>query len=255
MPELQPREQDPSTYVDLHAHTVHSRFNEGVAYSPEQLLRTAKERRLGGIALTGHDTFEGLEGAIEHAEKLGIILVPGVEITSFLPHRRGFHLPHMVALLPTTEALRLTQSNTKPPTLRKPEYVADWVHDHGGVVIAPHVKPKGGITSLSYDQVEKLAHKLDGIETHTTHGVNPDVQELAQRSSLASIGSSDIHRLEEVALVKTAVFGKCETAEDVIDAIRDNRVEGFIETDIPPELVGERDFKSLIEGYRSQRNK
>jgi predicted metal-dependent phosphoesterase TrpH len=237
------------TLVDLHAHTAHSRFNEGVPYSPEELLVQAKSRELGGIALTGHDTFEGLENAVEHAERLGIILVPGIEIMA----RKGLHFPHIVGLLPTDAALELARSGANAPRFRSPEYTADWIHAHGGVVIAPHPKPNGNIISLSYKQVAKLGSRLDAIETHTTHGVDDAMVHLAREGKLASVGSSDAHRLEEVGLVKTKVFGDCKSADDIIRAIKDGRVEGFIENPIPPELQGERSFKSLVKAYRTKK--
>jgi predicted metal-dependent phosphoesterase TrpH len=239
----------PSTYVDLHAHTSHSRFNEGVAHSPEELVKTAKERELGGIALTGHDTLGGLDNALEAAEKHGIILVPGVEIMT----RKGLRVPHMVGLLPTNEALNLFENSSKLPRFKNPEYTADWIQDHGGVVIAPHTSPRGNRISLSYHEVEALGQRLDAIETHTTHGENPEVMALAEKNGISSVGSSDAHRLEEVGLVKTAVFGTCRTAEDVIEAIKEGRVSGFIKNTIPKELQGERDWRSIIRGYREKK--
>lgn len=157
----------------------------------------------------------------------------------------------MVGLLPTAEALELLAKNAKLPRFNSPEKTADWIQEHGGVVIAPHPSPKGNRISLSYGEISDLGSRLNAIETHTTHGINAEAMRLTKEHGLASVGSSDSHRLEEVGLVKTSILDKCKTAEDVINAIKEGRVSGFIEDDIPPELVGERDWRTIISGYRT----
>jgi predicted metal-dependent phosphoesterase TrpH len=239
----------PPTYVDLHAHSAHSRFNEGVPYAPEELIDAAVQSGLGGIALTGHDTLAGIEEAIVAAQNRDLMLIPGVEIMT----RKGLHVPHMVGLLPTAVALEMATRRTKLPRFKSPDYTADWIHDHGGVVIAPHPRPDGNIISLSYPQVHDLGERIDAIETHTTRGINDAVMRFAQERGIASVGSSDAHRLEEVGLARTAVHGEIRTADDVIQAIKDRRVGGVIDKPIPTALQGERDVKSLIQSYRTKK--
>jgi len=48
--------------------------------SPAQLIQAAKERGLSAIALTDHDTINGLEEAEEAAKKLNIRFIPGIEM-------------------------------------------------------------------------------------------------------------------------------------------------------------------------------
>jgi predicted metal-dependent phosphoesterase TrpH len=61
--------------VDLH---THSRASDG-DLSPSELIRSAKERGLSAIALTDHDTIDGLDEAREEAERQGIEFIPGIE--------------------------------------------------------------------------------------------------------------------------------------------------------------------------------
>ncbi|MDR0596989.1 MAG: PHP domain-containing protein [Treponema sp.] len=61
--------------IDLH---THSRASDG-DLSPAELIRSAKERGLTAIALTDHDTLDGLEEAREEAVRQGIEFIPGIE--------------------------------------------------------------------------------------------------------------------------------------------------------------------------------
>lgn len=63
--------------IDLHTHSTAS---DGT-FTPTELMRAAKEAGLSAIALTDHDTFDGLPEAREEAQKLGLELVPGCELS------------------------------------------------------------------------------------------------------------------------------------------------------------------------------
>ncbi len=63
--------------IDLHTHSTAS---DGTM-TPEQLVKHAAELGLKAIALTDHDTVEGVVEAMEAGERFGVIVVPGVEIS------------------------------------------------------------------------------------------------------------------------------------------------------------------------------
>lgn len=62
--------------IDLHTHSTES---DGLL-TPSELIQYAKQKGLSAIALTDHDTVAGIEEAWEIAQKLGIELIPGVEM-------------------------------------------------------------------------------------------------------------------------------------------------------------------------------
>lgn len=64
--------------IDLHTHSTES---DGTL-SPEDLVEHAKELGLSAIALTDHDTVNGLPKARRRAKELGIELVPGIELST-----------------------------------------------------------------------------------------------------------------------------------------------------------------------------
>ena len=77
-----------SHYVDLHTHSTAS---DGTM-SPTELMRAAKNAGLVGIALTDHDTGNGLKEAAAEAAKLGLRFVPGIEISADYPAPGTLHI-------------------------------------------------------------------------------------------------------------------------------------------------------------------
>ncbi|HXX35781.1 MAG TPA: PHP domain-containing protein [Thermodesulfobacteriota bacterium] len=65
-------------YVDLHLHTTAS---DGVK-TPSEIVRYAKNKGLQAIAITDHDTIEGLEEGLSEGENIRFEVIPGVEISA-----------------------------------------------------------------------------------------------------------------------------------------------------------------------------
>ncbi len=65
-------------YVDLH---VHSSASDG-SLSPREVVAAAKAQGLRAIALTDHDTIEGLDEALAAGAALGLEVIPGIEISA-----------------------------------------------------------------------------------------------------------------------------------------------------------------------------
>jgi 3',5'-nucleoside bisphosphate phosphatase len=76
------------TFVDLHTHSTAS---DGTL-SPTELMRAAAHVGLAGIALTDHDTGNGLKEAAAEAARLGLRFVPGVEISAEFPAPGTLHI-------------------------------------------------------------------------------------------------------------------------------------------------------------------
>ena len=91
--------------IDLHVHTTAS---DGTC-SPAEVVRIAKEKGLSAIAITDHDTVAGYAEAAAEGERVGLEVVPGMEIsTRYLGpvHILGYYL------------------DTKSPVLNE---VTDWL--------------------------------------------------------------------------------------------------------------------------------
>ncbi|MFC0216052.1 PHP domain-containing protein [Paenibacillus chartarius] len=65
-------------FADLHTHTTASDGTQ----SPADNVRLAAEAGLAAIAITDHDTVSGVREALEAGSRLGVQVVPGVEIST-----------------------------------------------------------------------------------------------------------------------------------------------------------------------------
>ena len=79
MPELDTRG------IDLHAHTTASDGDQ----SPTQLIELAKAKGLTAIAVTDHDTTDGVAEALEAGKKLGVEVIPGIELSAEIENTLG----------------------------------------------------------------------------------------------------------------------------------------------------------------------
>jgi len=68
----------PSLY-DLHSHSTCS---DGVL-DVSELIQAARTAGVSALALTDHDTVEGLDEAIVHGREAGVEVIPGVEISAY----------------------------------------------------------------------------------------------------------------------------------------------------------------------------
>jgi predicted metal-dependent phosphoesterase TrpH len=79
--------------VDLHCHSTAS---DG-EYAPAEVARRARAAGLAAIALTDHDTTEGVGDALREGAGLGVRVVPGCEFSVKAPwgelHLLGYFLP------------------------------------------------------------------------------------------------------------------------------------------------------------------
>jgi len=94
-------------YVDLHMHTTAS---DGL-YSPTELMHRVKEAGLRAVALTDHDTTNGIEEAAQTARALDVEFIPGIEINTDVSggevHVLGYFIEYQrPAFQSTIKALR-----------------------------------------------------------------------------------------------------------------------------------------------------
>ncbi|MDF2568019.1 MAG: putative metal-dependent phosphoesterase family [Oscillospiraceae bacterium] len=80
--------------ADLH---IHSTFSDG-SMSIEDIIFYAKRMGLDTIAITDHDTMAGVKPACELGAKVGLNVIPGVEIST-IDKKRGRSV-HMLCYLP-----------------------------------------------------------------------------------------------------------------------------------------------------------
>ncbi len=85
--------------IDLHTHSTAS---DG-SFTPREVVRLAREGGLRAMALTDHDTIDGLAEAMAAGEEFGVEVIPGVEISAYFPggnmHILGLFIEYTDGLL------------------------------------------------------------------------------------------------------------------------------------------------------------
>ena len=133
-------------YVDLHAHTTAS---DGRA-TPHELIALAKAADLQAVAITDHDTLDGLPAGQAAADALGIHLVHGIELSTIDGareiHLLGLHLVSTDVLgqrLIAVQEARVDRAVEMVARLNKlgMPVTMEMVHEQaaGGAVGRPHV--------------------------------------------------------------------------------------------------------------------
>lgn len=135
-----------SPYIDLHTHSTAS---DGTL-PPEQVIEAAARCGLKALALTDHDTVDGVARAREAGERLGIRIVAGVELSAF----QDDHEVHVLALhLSQLETLEKRLLELRAQRYTRAEKIVDrlnvlgipitldevLVQSNGGAVGRPHV--------------------------------------------------------------------------------------------------------------------
>lgn len=77
-----------SEFVDLHIHS--SKSSDG-DFEPAHIVQLAKEKRLRAISITDHDSVAAYPEALNIGERIGLEVIPGIELTTLFGGRE-FHL-------------------------------------------------------------------------------------------------------------------------------------------------------------------
>ncbi len=86
--------------IDLHTHSTRS---DGID-TPTELVEKAKQAGITVLAITDHDTTSGWDEAIQAARRVGIGLVPGIEVSTRSEVAEGRRISvHILAYLPNPE--------------------------------------------------------------------------------------------------------------------------------------------------------
>jgi len=106
--------------IDLHTHSTAS---DG-SFPPKEVVRLAKEGGLKAIALTDHDTIDGIPEAMAAGARWGVEIIPGVEISAHFPggtmHVLGYFIDYTNGLLDERLAvLKQARADRNPQIVAK----------------------------------------------------------------------------------------------------------------------------------------
>ena len=193
-------------FADLHIHSIYS--YDGTASVSAILKYTADHTDLDVIAITDHDSMNGVQEAMELAFRYDLEVIPGCEISSKDGHVLGLFIDRPI-----------------PPGLSLIETIVK-VGERGGICIAAHPMAKG-VNSVRFEAIrEVLCHPdaakiLLGVEafngglvyTRSNHSVSEECTNLP----IAQIGNSDAHILSLIGQGSSLFTG--HTALELKNAI------------------------------------
>lgn len=164
---------------DMHVHSKHSK--DGVM-EVREILGTAKQRGLDGVAITDHNTIAGgLEG-LELSPDYGIEVTVGAEIMTEYGEVIGYHLNHEIE--------------------SKGFYdVIDEIKRQGGLVCIPHPFDALRVSAINSEKI--LLEFKDQIDYLEVNGrsfphFNNKARKFAEQEGIHLIGGSDAHLPSEI---------------------------------------------------------
>lgn len=135
-------------FVDLQ---VHSTASDG-ALPPAAVVQAAADAGLYAIALTDHDSVDGLPEAIEAGARLGVRIVPGVELSS---HFEGEEL-HLLGLhLANLDAMRAALLEFQGQRVQRAERIVATLNAHGIPVTMAAVLAEAGTGAVGRPHIAR----------------------------------------------------------------------------------------------------
>jgi len=193
--------------AELHCHSALSHDGRDPV---ELLLEQAEAVGLDVLAVTDHDAIEASLEAAELAPEYGLLVVPGLEVTSRAGH-----------------VLALGVEEVVPAGLSFEETLSR-IRALGGIAVVPHPfqKSRSGVAAnLTDDQLASA----DAIEVYNSRLLtgrgNRRAREFAEARGLPMTAGSDAHIAEMVGQAVTEVDAEEATVAGVVDAVRAGRTE------------------------------
>jgi hypothetical protein len=201
--------------IETHLHTLHS---DG-RHSVDAMFEACRGAGYDAVALTDHNTQSGMAEARAAAERLGLILVPGVEVTTF----RGHAVVLGIARVPEWRDLET----------RGIDALAREVHDEGGLVTVCHAAALGSpVCSGCTWQWPVAPESVDLWETFSAPRPITEAslalwqQIVARGGYVAPVAAGDVHSVTAAAQPKAAthVYVRERTTAGVLEALRARRL-------------------------------
>ena len=226
-------------FCDLHIHSCLSPCGD-MLMTPNNIVGMAFIKQLDAIAVCDHNTAENLPAVKEVADMMGVVLLPGMELTTR-------EEAHMLAYFPDVDSAvrfgRLVHEQL-PPIPNRPEFFGrqvimdaqdeevgeestllisalDWsfeecerqIHLHGGLCVPAHINrgSNGVLNALGFLPGDA---KYDALEISDAVAM-PPIDIKGQRT----LRSSDAHYLENILEPTFQLEVREKSAQGIFDAI------------------------------------
>ncbi|MFX1296397.1 MAG: CehA/McbA family metallohydrolase [Promethearchaeota archaeon] len=199
---------------DLHIHSTCSRHKlwgvDGLN-SPQQIVETAINIGLDGIALTDHNTIKGGQKAIRYVKekKLPLLIIPGAEIRSN-----------------TGDILALGINEEIPSKLSVLETI-DVIKEQGGIAIAAHpYKYNSRLGKLLRNSpIHSQFAAIEVFNSNIKKDANDKASHLADELSMPGVAGSDAHYIMNIGNGITCLDIDNLSLDDFLNAIKTNKIK------------------------------
>lgn len=197
-------------HADFHVHSWYSRGDillyDGL-YSPKIIVKYAKKIGLNCIALTDHDTTAGLKEAKEIGKKIGVTVMPGIEIAQKYG-RRWWERKHVIGL-------GIEETPKKSLYEKSVEEICEWIKYKGGLTYTPHPYSFYGIKNAVKENYIDL---IETFNSNCTPLVNLRASIAAKKYKKPFAAGSDSHTVETLGNVVNFLDSN-EKEEDILEAL------------------------------------
>jgi hypothetical protein len=145
--------------IDLHTHSDRS---DGT-FRPAEVIRLAAERELDVVALTDHDTTDGLAEALDTGAEVGVEVVPGVELSAEY-QRTSVHVLCYWMDVDSPE-LQTELRRLRDERFRRGELMVERLHELGFDVSFERVKQIAGGGNIVRPHVAQAMVEAGIVET------------------------------------------------------------------------------------------
>ncbi len=160
--------------TDLH---THSHYSDG-KISPKELVKQAKQKNIKNLALTDHNSVNGIEEAIQEGKKQGINIIPGVEIVVNGGEMLGYFIDYKNKELEKAlkESAKIIEDIKVKPTIKQMKKLGAKISYKDLTKEFPKSKGKCSPTHISMFLIKKgytekeLSEFYSKVEIETTRG-------------------------------------------------------------------------------------
>lgn len=226
--------------IDLHAH---SSLSDGT-FTPEEVMALAAERRLPGVALTDHDTTDGLVRAEAAAARHGLELVPGVEFSAMYEGSSIHVLCYWMD--PTHDELQAELRRLRDDRFRRGERMVEKLQRLGYPVSFERVREISGGGNIVRPHVAQALVEAGVVATEK----DAYTEELIADGGKADVQKHALHPLDALDLIRRS-GGVCvlahpgmwghqqQTPDELIEAMAERGMAG-LEVDHPDHQPDQR---------------
>ena len=136
--------------IDLHTHTT---FSDG-SFAPTDLIELANQQGLDILAITDHDTTDGLFEAMEATKDLSLELIPGVELSAQFQNREVHILGYFINVTDSRFQLRLKA--LRSTRIERIRHILDRLHTLGIDISLADVEQAAGAGTIGRPHIAQV---------------------------------------------------------------------------------------------------